>query len=195
MVYYVPVDSQQEDHAVSRAISNPVVAYRLALTLVLAAYVAGIIATGLVPLPPALDVLFGVTGWLLFAIPVVWALLKRRNYRAADVIPGLARPVPLAVAFAILVLVSSYLALAWQLPAACHGLSLNCFKGYEWNTQDDHFYHVTVEGVGAEISRLTYITEVGVHLRSAAAFGVYSLCLAWAAAMALETSKTAKSNS
>jgi hypothetical protein len=59
-------------------------------------------------------------------------------------------------------------------------------KGYQWSIQNGHFYHVTPDGLSEQISRATYIQEVGVHLRSAAAFGLYSLCLAWLAASALK---------
>jgi len=167
---------------------DPQIVYRLVLTVVLACYVAGIIATGLVPLSPALDVPFGIGGWLLFAALVVWSLLQRWQLRSDAIIASLLRPAPLAGIFAILVLIASYFALAWQLPPACHGISLNCFKGYEWSSQNGRFYHVTSAGVAAQISRATYVAEVGVHLRSAAAFGVYSLCFAWAAATTLGTS-------
>jgi len=165
--------------------SDPQTVYRLILTVVIANYVAGIIATGLVPLSPALDVPFGIGGWLLFATVVVWGLFQRRKVGTDAIVASLLRPAPLAGIFAVLVLIASYFALAWQLPPACHGISLNCFKGYEWSSQDGRFYHVTAAGVGAQISRATYITQVGVHLRSAAAFGVYSLCFAWAAATTL----------
>lgn len=175
------------------AIRDPIVAYRIGLTLVLACYLIGIIGTGFVPLSPALDVPFGVTGWLLFAFPMVWSLLRRRTYRTTDLIGRLLRPPLLAGVFGVLIVVSSYFALAWQLPPACHGISANCFKGYEWGTQSGQFYHVTVEGIRTQISLATYISEVGVHLRSAAAFGIYSLCFAWAAAITLERDPSQRS--
>jgi hypothetical protein len=160
---------------------------------VLACYLGSIIVTGFLPLSPALDVPLGVTGWLLFAAPMVWGLIRRRTYRRDDLIADLLRPGPLAGVFAVLVLISSYFALAWQLPPACHGISLSCYKGYEWSTQDGQYYHVTVEGLRAQISIASYVSEVGVHLRSAAAFGVYSLCFAWAAAMTLKRERLANS--
>jgi hypothetical protein len=116
----------------------------------LACYLGSIIVTGFVPLSPALDVPLGVTGWLLFAAPMLWGLIRRRKYRTEDLIADLLRPAPLTAVFAVLVLISSYFALAWQMPPACHGISLSCYKGYEWSTQDGQYYHVTVEGLRAQ---------------------------------------------
>ena len=181
-----PVAAGPLNRIASRVRSDPVRAYRLGLTIVLGCYLVSIVLTGFVPLSPALDVPFALTGWVLFAFPMVFGLLRRREYRTNEFASRLLHPAPLAGLFALVVLISSYFALAWHLPQACHGISANCFKGYDWSAQGDQFYHVPVDGVRAPISVATYIAEVGVHLRSAAAFGIFSLCFAWAAAAALQ---------
>jgi hypothetical protein len=148
------------------------------------AYLAAVVLTGYVVLSPAFDVPFGVTGWLLFAGPGIWAVVGRRKIVSEDLLADLLRPWPLALAFVGLLLVASHFALAWHLPTQCNGISLNCLKGYEWTDANGVFSHTPTDGVSSQISRATYIEEVGVHLRSAAAFGIFSLALAWAAAIA-----------
>jgi hypothetical protein len=159
--------------------------FRLGLTAVLALYLAAVIATGFIPLAPVLDVPLALAGWLCVASLIVWAVARHHEPQVFDMWGELLHPLPLAVVFVVLVLIASYFALAWQVPAACHGISINCFKAYEWRTQGDQYLHITPDGLIRGISRATYVQEVGVHLRSAAAFGIYSLCLAWAAASTL----------
>jgi len=165
---------------------DPVRSYRVGLTVVLGCYLGGVILTGFVPLSPVLDVPFALTGWLLFAFPMISGLIRRRGFDTSDFLSSLLRPAPLVGLFASLVVITSYFALAWRLPPACHGISANCFKGYDWSTNGAQYYHVPVGGVRAPIDVVTYVTEVGVHLRSAAAFGLYSLCFAWAAAVTFQ---------
>jgi hypothetical protein len=154
--------------------------------MVVVGYIGAMLATGVLELPPVLDVPLALTGWLLFAGLAVWALWRHRKYSTHDLVHALAHPWPLTAAFVLLVLIASYLAIAWRLPAACNGTSLSCFKGYEWSTAANLFYHTTPDGLREQISRVEYIQEIGVHLRSAAAFGLYSTCLAWAVASVLE---------
>jgi hypothetical protein len=167
-------------------LSDPVVRYRLGLTAELTAYVAAIILTGFVPLSPVLDVPLVLVGWISFGGLILWAGLGRRRYPTRDMLDTLLRPWPLTLTFAVLVVIASYFAIGWHVPAVCNGIPLSCLKGYQWSIQNGHFYHVTPDGLSEQISRATYIQEVGVHLRSAAAFGLYSLCLAWLAASALK---------
>jgi hypothetical protein len=93
------------------------------------------------------------------------------------------RPWALTVAFAALAAVALFLAIAWDVPNQC-SLTINCVKGYEWHTGDGKYFH-TIEGVSAEISQTAYLREVSSHLRSAAAFGVFAMCLAWYGAAVL----------
>ena len=165
--------------------TNPAVRLRIALTAALVCYLAAIVVTGFVPLSPALDVPLALGGWLVLAGLVVWADLRRRRYSSRVVLRAIIWPAPLAAAFGVLLVIVSYFALAWHVPAACTAGPLNCFKGYDWSIQDRNFFHVTPDGSSAQISRDTYIAEVGTNLRSAAAFGVYSLVLAWVASGAL----------
>lgn len=147
----------------------------------LLAYVAGMVVTGLVPLSPGLTVPFGLAGWLCLAGLVVWGMVRRRRPGASEILSTFLRPLPLALLFAALVVAGTYLALGWRVPANCSVGPLNCFKGYDWTIQGDRYYHAPPEGVSEPISRDVYIAEVGTYLRSAAAFGMYSLCLAWGA--------------
>lgn len=155
------------------------------LTALLVVYLVATVITGYVPLSPGFDVAFALAGWLVFAGLIIWSGIRRREYDTDEFVASLIRPVPLTIAFVFLLVVTSYFILAWQVPAQCNALSLSCLKGYEWHIQDGRFYHVIPDGSSVQISRAGYIQEVGVHLRSAAAFGVYSLCFAWAAAIAL----------
>lgn len=164
---------------------DPVVAFRLVVTAVLALYLVAIIATGFIPLPPVLDVPLALAGWFCFASLVVSAVLRHREPEVIDMWGNLLSPLPLAAVFILLVFIASYFALGWRLPTVCHGISLNCFKTYEWRMQGDQYLRMTSDGLITGISRATYIQEVGVHLRSAAAFRICSLCIAWAAASAL----------
>ena len=157
--------------------TEPAVRLRIAITAALVCYLAGMVVTGFVSLPPSLDVPFALGGWLFLGGLLVWANLRRRRYSSRVVLRAIIWPLPLAAAFGVLFVIVSYFALAWHVPTACTAGSLNCFKGYHWSIQDGNFFHVMPDGSSAQISRDTYIAEVGTNLRSAAGFGVYSLLL------------------
>ena len=173
------------DDLAAHSSEDPIVRFRVFLTALLVVYLVATVATGYLQLSPEFDVPFALAGWLVFAGVIIWAAIRRRKYDTDHFVASLIRPVPLTIAFVFLLVVTSYFMLAWQVPAQCNALSLSCLKGYEWHIQDGRFYHVIPDGSSVQISRAGYVQEVGVHLRSAAAFGVYSLCFAWAAAIAL----------
>jgi len=165
--------------------TDPAVRLRVGLTAALLCYLAAIVVTGFVPLSSSLEIPLAFGGWLFLASLVVSANLRRRRYSSRRVLRAIIWPLPLAVAFGVLLVIVSYFALAWHVPAACTAGSLNCFKGYHWSVEAGSFFHVMPDGSSAQISRDIYIAEVGTYLRSAAAFGVYSLLLAWVASGAL----------
>jgi hypothetical protein len=76
-----------------------------------------------------------------------------------------------------------FLAIGWDTPSFCRGpVPLNCVQGYHWSVEGGHYYHTIFEGPPVEISQYQYLQESGFFLRSAAAFGVFALCLGWVAA-------------
>ena len=130
-------------------------------------YVAAIVITGFVPLSPSLEIPLALGGWLCFAGLLVWGKTRRRRYSSRDLLRAIIWPVPLAIVFGVLVVLVSYFALAWHVPAACRAGSMNCFKGYEWSVQQGSYFHVTPDGSSAQFSQSVYVAEVGTYLRSA----------------------------
>jgi hypothetical protein len=152
---------------------------RLVIVLVLAGYLAVIVTSHFILMPLFLEGPLALVGWLFLAGLIVWSRLRRVDTRPSSLPPlrDMLRPWALTVAFGVIAAVVLYLATAWDVPARCH-VTLNCVKGYEWRTENGKYYHV-IEGVSTEISQKAYAQEVDLDLRSAAAFGVYTLCLAW----------------
>ena len=155
---------------------------RLAVAVILLSYIATIWVSHFVPLSPSLTVPLALTGWLFLPGLFVLARVLRIDTRpsAQPPVKDLLRPWALTVGFGALAAIALFLAVGWDVPAVCNGpVPLNCFQEYQWSTDDGHYYESILEGPQTEISRQTYIEEVGFDLRSAAAFGVLALCAAW----------------
>ena len=155
------------------------------MIVVLLGYIAIIVATAAYPLPLYMEAPLVFVGWLFLPGLYVWSKILRIDTRASPHRPtrDWLRPWALTVAFGAIAIVAVYLAAAWDVPSRCP-VSLDCVKGYEWRTENGKYYHV-IEGVTTEISQKDYAQEIGIDLRSAAAFGVYALCLAFVATAVL----------
>ena len=156
---------------------------RFAIATVLVGYAVIIWMSHFVIPPLFLGGLMAIVGWLFLPLLYVSARLLRIDMRrpAQPSVKELLRPWAMTASFGALAAVALFLALFWAIPSFCHG-PLTCTKGYQWSTNAGHYYHTPPEGTVAEISRQTYIDEVGVDLRSGATFGVYAMCPAWLAA-------------
>jgi hypothetical protein len=90
------------------------------------------------------------------------------------------RPWALTATFGALAAIALFLGVSWDVPSFCHGpVPLDCVKYYQWSTDNGRYYHSIEEGPQVQISRQTYIHEVGFDLCSAAVFRVLALCGAW----------------
>ena len=182
---------------------NPTVALvivRLIICVLTIGYLIVIIASHLLPLDPNLEAPLAYTPYLLGVLGGALALLfggaavrQRFRFRNARRPPlrYLWYPLPLAVAFATLAVAAFYLATTG--PAACPDGSAVCVKTDEWRSSGGQYFRLipyNAQGQAdpsqpwVEISRETYITEVGTRLRQAATFGVFSLCFAWFVSLA-----------
>jgi hypothetical protein len=160
---------------------------RLVILLVLLGYLPIIVASTLIPLPLYLEGPLVLVGWSFLPILFIWARLRRVTRTSAHPpAMDMLRPLALTITFGTIATVALFLAIAWEVPSRCH-VTINCVKGYEWHMQNGKYYHV-IDGVSAEISRAAYTQETGIDLRSAAAFGLYAMCLAWLGAVVLRTS-------
>jgi hypothetical protein len=167
---------------------------RLAVAMVLLAYIAFMLGSRLIPLPAFLTFPLALTGWLFLPGLYVLARVRRIDTRpsAQRRVKDLLRPWALTAAFGAFAAAALFLSVGWDVPGVCHGpVPLNCFQEYQWSTNDGHYYQTILEGPRAEISRQTYISEVGFDLRSAADFGVLSLCAAWIVAGVFKRASTA----
>jgi hypothetical protein len=149
------------------------------MMVVLVGYLAIIVASPFIPLPLTLEFPLVLVGWLFLAGLIVWARLRRVDTRpsAQPPVRDMLRPWALTITFGAIAAVALYLAIGWEVPNRC-GVSLNCVKGYEWRLENAKYYHI-IEGVKSEIGQQAYVQETGIDLRSAAAFGVLMLSLAW----------------
>jgi hypothetical protein len=164
---------------------------RIAVMATLFAYVAIIWLTHFLLLLPILTVPLALTGWLFLPLLYVWARLRRIDTRSRPPNREMLRPWALTAAGGALAAVALFLAIGWDVPSVCHGpIPVNCFQEYQWSTDNGRYYHTILEGPRLEISRQMYIDEVGFDLRSAAAFGVLALCLAWFAATVFRSRPT-----
>jgi hypothetical protein len=164
---------------------------RLVMAVVLLGYLVIILLSHLIPLPPFLEIPLPMIGWLFLPGLYVWARLRRVDMSRAAQPPAreLLRPWALTAMFGVLAAVVLFLAVGWDVPGFCPGpVPVNCFQGYQWSMESGHYYHTVPRGAPTEISRERYVKEVGFDLRSAAAFGVFALCLAWVAAAGLRAS-------
>ena len=172
---------------------------RLVMAVVLVGYLAIITVTHFVALPLQLEVPLVLTGWLFLPGLYVWSRLLRLDMsrRAQPRVKELLRPWALTAGFGALAGVVLFLAIGWDAPSFCHGpVPVNCVQGYHWSVENGHYYHTIFEGPPVEISQNRYLQETGFFLRSAAAFGVFALCLGWVAAGGLRApSKAADSRS
>lgn len=164
---------------------------RLVLIAVLLGYIAIIWVTHFVPLFPFLTGPLALSGWLFLPGLYLWARPRRIDTRTRPPLRELGRPWAVTAIFGALAAVALYLAIGWDVPTFCHGpVPVNCVKGYQWSTDNGHYYHTVYEGPQVEISPQTYVQEVGFDLRSAAVFGVLALCGAWVAAAVLRPVST-----
>ncbi len=182
---------------------NPTVALvvvRLIICVLAICYLIVMIASHLLPLDPNLEAplaytpyLLGVLGGALTFLFGSAAVRQRFRFRNARRPPlrYLWYPVPLAVVFATLAVAAFYLATTG--PAACSDGSAVCLKTDQWRSSGGQYFRLipyNVQGQAdpnqpwVQISRETYITEVGTSLRQAATFGVFSLCFAWFVSLA-----------
>jgi len=156
---------------------------RLALMATLFGYLAIIWVSHFIPLPPFLTGPLALAGWLFLPGLFLWARLQRIDTNARPSLRELVRPWALTTTFGALAAVTLFLAIGWDVPKFCHGpIPVNCVKGYQWSTDNGHYYHTIFEGTPTEISQQRYVQEVGFDLRSAAVFGVLALSGAWVAA-------------
>jgi hypothetical protein len=158
------------------------------MVAVLFGYLVVISVSHFIPLPLFVQFPLVLTGWLFLPGLYVWGRLRRIDMRpsAHPPVTEMLRPWALTATFGALAAVALFLAIGWDVPSVCHGpVPVNCFQGYEWTTEDGRYYHTTADGTHAEISQHTYVSEVGFDLRSAAAFGLFAMCLAWVAAAVL----------
>jgi hypothetical protein len=172
---------------------NQAIWIRLALALVLLAYIAFMLGSRLIPLPAFFTFPLALTGWLFPLGLFLLAKVRRIDTRpsAQPPIRDLLRPWALTAAFGAFAAAALFLSVGWDVPGVCHGpVPLNCFQEYQWSTDDGHYYQTILEGPRAEISRQTYISEVGFDLRSAADFGVLALCAAWTVAGVFKRAST-----
>lgn len=166
---------------------------RLALIPVLIGYIAIIWVSHFTPLPRFLEGPLALTGFLFLIGLLLWARLRRIDTGRSTQPPvkELLRPWTFTAAFGALVAVALFLAIVWDVPSFCQGpVPLNCVKGYAWSIDNGHYYHTTAAGTYAEISRQTYVQELGFDLRSVAVFGVFILCGAWIGAAVLRSAST-----
>jgi hypothetical protein len=182
---------------------NPTLALvvvRLIICALAICYLIVMIASHLLPLDPNLEAplaytpyLLGVLGGALTFLLGSTAVRQRFRFRNARRPPlrYLWYPVPLAVVFATLAVAAFYLATTG--PAACSDGSAVCVKTDQWRSSGGQYFRLipyNAQGQAdpnqpwVEISRETYITEVGIGLRQAATFGVFSLCFAWFVSLA-----------
>jgi hypothetical protein len=164
---------------------------RLVMAVVLLTYLVTIWFSHFTLLPQFLEVPLVLVGWLFLPGLFVWAKVRRLDMSRAAQPPvrELFRPWALTAAFGALAAVVLFLAIVWDVPGFCHGpVPVNCEQGYYWSVESGHYFQSFEGGPRKEISQQIYIQEVGFDLRSAAAFGVYALCLAWVAAAALRAS-------
>lgn len=173
---------------------------RLIICVLAICYLIVVIASHLLPLDPNLEAplaytpyLLGVLGGALTFLFGSAAVRQRFRFRNARRPPlrYLWYPVPLAVVFATLAVAAFYLATTG--PAACSDGSAVCVKTDQWRSSGGQYFRLipyNAQGQAdpsqpwVEISRETYITEVGTRLRQAATFGVFSLCFAWFVSLA-----------
>jgi hypothetical protein len=163
------------------------------IVVVMIGYDAVIWVSHFVPLPTFFQPPLVLVGWLFLPGLYVWGRLRRvdMSRRAQPPLRDLLRPWALTAAFGALAAAALFLAIVWDVPNACRGpIPVNCFQGYQWSADDGLYHHTTPNGARAEISQQTYVQEVGFDLRSAAAFGVFALCLAWVGAAVLRRSPT-----
>jgi hypothetical protein len=168
---------------------------RLAIAAVLLGYAVIIWMSHFVP-----PLLFGggllaLIGWLFLPGLYVLARLRRIDLSrsAQPPVKELLRPWAMTVAFGAFAAATLFLAIGWDVPNVCHGpVPVNCFRGYQWSTENGRYYHTTADGIHAEISQQAYVQEAGFDLRSAASFGVYAMCLAWLAAGVLRAPSQAR---
>jgi hypothetical protein len=175
-------------------VSDRTVRVRLVIAVVLLGYLVIILLSHFIPLPLFLEGPLVLIGWLFLPGLFVWGRLRRVDISRGAQPPGreLLRPWALTATFGALAAVVLFLAIGWDVPSFCHGpVPVNCVKYYQWSVESGHYYHTIAGGIPAEISQQTYVQEVGFDLRSAAAFGVFALCLAWVAAAVLRASSKA----
>jgi hypothetical protein len=172
-------------------VSDRAVRIRLVILVVILGYVAVILASHFVPLPVILEGPLVLVGWLFLPGLFVWGKIRRVDMSRSAQPPAreMLRPWALTATFGALAGVALVLAIGWDVPRFCHGpVPVNCVKYYHWSVESDHYFHTIDGGLPTEISLQTYVQEVGFDLRSAAAFGVFALCLAWVGAAVLRRS-------
>jgi hypothetical protein len=170
---------------IQRRFEDRTVQLRVLLLAALLGYLAVIVASVFALLPSFLEVPLVLVGWSFLLGLFIWSRLRRVDMRrgATPPLKEILRPWGLTVVFALFAGLVLFLAIAWDVPNHCQ-LTISCVKGYEWHSVDGKYFH-SVSGITSEISQAAYIHEVSADLRSAAAFGVFSMCLAWVAAAVL----------
>ncbi|HEY0830544.1 MAG TPA: hypothetical protein VGE99_05325 [Candidatus Dormibacteraeota bacterium] len=169
---------------------------RLVIAIVLVGYLVAIWLSHLILLPHFLQAPLVLTGWLF--LPGLFVVMKVRRLdmsrSAQPPVKELFRPWAMTAGFGVIAAATLVLAIVWDVPTFCHGpVPVNCMKGYQWSVDAGHYYHSFQEGTRTEISQQRYFQEVDFDLRSAAAFGVCALCLAWIGAAGLRASPRAPS--
>ncbi|GAC1506476.1 MAG: hypothetical protein NVS1B6_14360 [Steroidobacteraceae bacterium] len=160
---------------------------RIAILISTAAYGAFAFVSRASVFDPGLEAPLAFGGWLVLASLIVAAGVPTRRWKAS--LPkGVLRPLPLTLAFLAVALTALALAVTSNTPVDCPPTARSCIKIDEWKQSEGHYYRLypyDVQGNSdrsqpwVEISRATYLAEVGARLRSAAAFGIGALCLAW----------------
>jgi hypothetical protein len=161
---------------------------RLLIATVMVGYLVVIWVSHFTLLPHSLQGPLVLIGWLflpgLFVVSKVRRLDMSRS--AQPPVKELFRPWAMTAGFGVIAAAALFLAIVWDVPSFCNGpVPVNCMQGYQWSVDAGRYYHSFHEGALTEISQQRYFQEVDFDLRSAAAFGVYALCLAWIASAGL----------
>ena len=173
---------------------------RIALAILLLIYLATVVISHSVPLPSSSELPLGLIGWLAFVAVV--SFLRSKAVRSKLVARQLFQPWVATVIFGVFACLTLFMALTGNLSIECPSHATSCVKIDIWRISEGHFYRqFPYDSQGnsdpnppsVEISRQTYIDEVGTRLRMAAAFGVGALCLAWLVAGSLAKSAEPRS--
>jgi hypothetical protein len=161
---------------------------RVTICILAAVYLTFIAASHAVPLDAGLEVPLVLVPWLVLGAT---GILSRFRAGSQPTMPWwrlLIEPWPLTLAFAVVVGAAAASAFSGNLSFECPAGADSCIKLNDWRVADQRFYRrFPYDAYGdrdpaqpwVEISAQTYVGEVGTKLRTAAAFGLFELCVGW----------------